>query len=264
MRCATFYLLLFLLAVAAPARAQDSERIGEVAPMVGYGVARLQWPTLAEHFASYTAYNANSGLLSAPTLGLARAQSVGATFGGGWVYVGWQGLAHNTAAVFANGAERHYQIRQGMGCINFEPTIHLSEHVFLAPVMSMAFGHNRVNQYFKYPDGTVSWGGERGNTGQYSAQSFAGTFGLKAGVEFGHVVVQLRGGWQAKRLKTDIGTLADDRASVFNTVPRNYDQWVRANGSLLGPYSPLTDAVQYDLRVFSALLEVGWILNPAN
>ncbi len=264
MRFATLYLLLFLLTAAAPVRAQNSERIGEVAPMVGYGLARIQWPTLDEHFASYAAYNANSGLLSAPSLGLARAQSVGATFCGGWVYMGWQRLAHNTAAVFANGAERRYQIRQGMLVINFEPTIRPGKHFFLAPVMSFGFGHNRVNQYFKYPDGTVSWGGERGNTGQYSAQSFAGTFGLKAGVEFGHVVVQLRGGWQAKRLANDIGTLADDRASAFNTVPRNYDQWVRANGSLLGSYRPLDDAVQYDLRVFSALLEVGWILNPAN
>ncbi len=261
-----FSLISVALGLGAPvARAQvgTSDRIGEVALMVGYGGARLSWPSLAEHFASYSAYNRDNGLVSAPTLGNASCQTVGITVAGGWVYLGWQRTAVNTAAIFENKAERQYQVRQGLALLTFEPTAHLGKHIFLAPVLSFGFGHNRVNQYFKYPDGTTSWGTERGNTGQYSAALFQGAFGAKAGATFGHLVVQVRANWQPPRMKTDLSSLADVKPSAFNYIPRSYDQYIRANGSLLVGYDPVKDAVSYDLQAISALLEVGFLLNPA-
>ncbi len=258
-RLATAAALLLLAAPAA--HAQRGSSWDEVIISAGYGPAQLRWKTFGEFLSSYSTVN-KVVLPKAVKLGYGSTQSVGALFVG-WAYLGYQRTASNLTAEFTGGSERRFGVRQGLCVLSIEPRFFIGDHYFLGPTGALCFGETRINVTYKYPDGTVSWSRDRRLNGQYSATTFTSMAGLKTGVIFGPLMVQLRGDYMfSGKGGTGLGDLPGIGSNT--QLPRHYDQFIKSTGTFSDPYSLTDDAVKDDLGLIRIAVEVGLVINGDN
>jgi hypothetical protein len=247
-----------LLLTAPAAQAQRSFSWGEVIVSGGYGPAQLRWKTFEEFLGSYSKVN-QKVLPKAVKLGMGSTQSVGALFVGN-AYIGYQRTAANLTAEFTGGSERRFGVRQGLCVISIEPRFFIGSHYFLAPTGALCFGQTRLNVTYKYPDGTETWGNDRRLNGEYTSTSFTSMAGVKTGVIFGPLMVQVKGDYLfAGKGGTGLGDLPG--LGTNNQLPRHYDQFLKATSSFSDPYSLTDDAVRDDLGMIRIAVEVGLVIN---
>ena len=257
--------LLPLLLLASATHAQKAGRVrrmGEVLLTAGYGVAQVKWPTFETFLASYN--RANAATLTAP-VALARGttQSVG-ILAAGCCYLGYQRTASDFEGRFTNGTTRRFAARQGMCVVSIEPRFFIAKRFFIGPTGAMMAGTTRVGLSFRYPDGTESWGRETRLSGQYTGTALAFTAGLKAGVNLGPALVQVKADYvpTGKSL-----TAISDRipsGAGLNELPTDYEAYLSSLNNPNNTYAAVADPVGYDLGMIRVAVEVGLRLNRAD
>lgn len=248
-------LLALLLAAAAPARAQDY--FSEVDVAVGYGPARITWPSLQKFFDSYHQAN-RADVVSAATIPYGRVQSLAVNYlsVGGLRY---ERLMASTETRLNPGLTRHFELRQQLAMVTVEPAWR-GRHLFIGPTFGLGAGEVRVGTYMSETDGTVSWGRARRLNGNYTATVITGVGGLRLGYQWQYVQLGLRAEWVSSG-GTNVSLSDNLPGDITNEIPTDYADFL-ANPPV-GVGARVYDSVTPDLTSYRVCLSLGLRLNPA-
>lgn len=257
--------LLPLLLLASAAHAQKAGRVrrmGEVLLTAGYGTAQIKWPTFEAFLASYNRVNAAE--LTAPAaLARGTTQSVGILMAG-CCYLGYQRTASNFEGRFTNGTTRRFEVRQGLCVVSIEPRFFIARRFFIGPTGAMVGGTSRVGISFRYPDGTESWGRETRLSGQYTGTVLAFTAGVKAGVNLGPALVQVKADYMPTgKPRTGIRDRIPSGAGL-DELPTDYEAYLAGLNNPNNTFALVPNPVGYDLGGIRVAVEVGLRLNRAD